>query len=137
MEKYEGEVKKLYDTGDVIVEEGEKSLGFFILLSGKVGVYKDSVKITEFSDAGLIFGELGIILDKPRTATVKAIDPTVVLYIKTNLDDLIFRFPNITSNLLYNLAERLYNTTGEYAASVKLLENEVDLISTLAQNESI
>ncbi|MDP4197581.1 MAG: cyclic nucleotide-binding domain-containing protein [Bacteroidota bacterium] len=127
MDRYEGDFLN-FSAGDVIVYEGDKSRGFYILMSGKVGVYKDNVKVTEFNEPGTVFGELGLILNKPRTATLFALEETKVLSIKTSLDDLIFRFPKITNNLIYNLADRLFKTTGDYVASVKLLDSELDMI---------
>ncbi|MDP4197337.1 MAG: cyclic nucleotide-binding domain-containing protein, partial [Bacteroidota bacterium] len=88
MDRYEGDFLN-FSAGDVIVHEGDKSRGFYILMAGKVGVYKDNVKVTEFNETGTVFGELGLILNKPRTATLFALEETKVLSIKTSLDDLI------------------------------------------------
>ena len=110
-----------YKTGDIIIKEGETSNGCFILVSGKVGVYKDLVKVTEIDRQGVIFGEISLILDSPRTATVMALEDTIVYYIKTDLDTLITKYPSIVNKIMYNLAEELERNTNDLFATMKLI----------------
>lgn len=110
-----------YKTGDIIIKEGETSYGCFILVSGKVGVYKELVKVTEIDKQGVIFGEISLILDSLRTATVMALEDTVVYYIKTDLDTLITKYPSVVNKIMYNLAEELERTTNDLFTTMKLL----------------
>lgn len=102
-----------YQKNDIIATEGEYDDGWFILLSGTVGVLKKGVLIAEFSKAGTVLGELSGILHRPRTATLKALEPTDVVYIKKSLEEIIAQHPDIAKKIIINLAERLAQTTEE------------------------
>jgi MFS family permease len=67
--------------GEVIVTEGEHGDRFYIVLSGRVHVTvqgRDAGSVT----GGGSFGEIALIRDVPRTATVEAIEPTELLAIR-------------------------------------------------------
>jgi CRP-like cAMP-binding protein len=104
-------VQKVYQQGEVIVEEGETGLGWFILKNGRVGVFKGEMKVAEFDQPGAIFGELSGILNRPRTATLKAVEASEVVCIECTLSELIHQQPAIARKILVNLAERLVSTT--------------------------
>jgi CRP-like cAMP-binding protein len=65
-----------YAAHEIIVQEGEDSDEAFLVRSGSVEVLKrtatgDIARIAVL-DAGEIFGEMGLILDRPRSASVRA-----------------------------------------------------------------
>jgi len=110
-------VKKYFSIGDTIVREGDPSEGWYVLVSGKVGVFKRDLTITEIKDRGTIFGEVGCILNRPRTATLQALEPTSVLFVQMGIDELIAEHPDVTKKILLGLAESLAKTTESWAAS--------------------
>lgn len=70
-----------YNPGEVIIQEGSFGNTAYILKSGKVEVYKSTPKkkiLLATLEAKEIFGELGLIEDKPRSASVIAKTPVVV-----------------------------------------------------------
>ncbi|PKL81696.1 MAG: hypothetical protein CVV24_13950 [Ignavibacteriae bacterium HGW-Ignavibacteriae-3] len=91
----------------IITAEGEKANNIFVLVDGKVGIFKKNKKISEFSKPGEIFGELSMILNRPRNATIKAITDCNLLSIEGQLDELIKLYPDISKKLIKTLAERL------------------------------
>jgi CRP-like cAMP-binding protein len=111
--------KKYYSIGETIVREGEPSEGWFVLLNGKVGVVKRDLSITEFSESGTVFGELGVFLNIPRTATLIALEPTSILFVRLDLDELIRNHPDIAKKIIVGLASRLAKTTESWWASAK------------------
>jgi signal transduction histidine kinase len=74
-----------YPAGTIIFEEGSQGDKFYIVLSGAVEVWKDFH--TESPDriavhgAGYLFGEMALIDDMPRSATVRAQSDTRLLYL--------------------------------------------------------
>ena len=110
-------IKKYVPIGETIVKEGEKSEGWYVLLSGKVGVFKRDLTVSEISDRGTIFGELGCILDIPRTATIQALEPTSVLFVQMTIEELAEKYPEVIKSILISLAERLAQTTEAWWAT--------------------
>jgi CRP-like cAMP-binding protein len=72
--------RRRYPAGAVIVRQGDTSMSFYVVLSGQVRVVRhsagdDNVEIVDEGPGGF-FGEMGIIDDLPRAATVVALAPT-------------------------------------------------------------
>ena len=106
--------RRLYNTGEAIVEEGNEASHICIIESGSVEVWKLDVtgkkKVLGFLSKGQIFGEMAIINKSPRIATVTAIEPTVIIEI--NGDKLIEALkvsPPIITTLLKTLISNLRN----------------------------
>jgi CRP-like cAMP-binding protein len=89
-----------YAKNEAIAREGETSVGWFVLLDGRVGVFKHGLKIAEFEQRGMVLGELSGILEKPRTASLVALEPTRVAFIDSGLDQLIADHPDVTRKIL-------------------------------------
>jgi CRP-like cAMP-binding protein len=109
----------IFKESDAISSEGEIAKGWYLLLKGRVAVYKKNLKVAEFARKGEVFGELSGILNQPRTATLKALEKTEVLFIKGGLDTLITDHPRVARKVMVNLAERLSETTDHWWMSVK------------------
>lgn len=100
-----------FPRGTVIAEEGSPGAGWYVLLSGRVGVFKHGVQIAEFATRGMVFGEIASILSRPRTARLLALEPTNVLHFEAGVDELIAHHPNVAKTVLISLAQRLERTT--------------------------
>ncbi len=78
----EGLVRKLeavtFLAGEVIVREGAVSDLFYVIVSGSVEVTQDG-RVLRTESAGEFFGEIGLLRDVPRTATVTATSDTALL----------------------------------------------------------
>lgn len=78
----EGLARRLVRTqvaaGAVVLREGEDSDRFFIIESGLVEVTHGDVVLRR-EGPGEFFGEIGLLRDVPRTATVTAVEDTVLL----------------------------------------------------------
>ena len=65
-------------SGDIVIGEGERGNALYIITHGVVSVYKGDKKVAELSD-GDFFGEMALLGDQVRTATVKAKHPSTLL----------------------------------------------------------
>lgn len=70
--------QRTFNAGDVIVKEGDEGVGFFLITTGKVAITKES---TELSTLGVneFFGEMALLDNYRRSATVTAVEPTKCL----------------------------------------------------------
>ena len=78
-----------YDPGEVLIREGDPSDSFFIVLNGAASVQvhrkegEPPAQVARLQQQDII-GEMGVLLDTPRTATVVADGPLVVVEFKSN-----------------------------------------------------
>jgi len=101
-----------YEKGDLIVREGERDGRLFIIISGEVSIVKDlggpSQKTLRVLRSDNYFGEMALIDDYVRTASVVANDPTQVLSLdQWNIREEIRKYPAIAIELLQTLGRRL------------------------------
>lgn len=73
---------RTYQPEQVIVAEGQSGLGLYCIQSGRVKVTKESAQgereIRQMGP-GESFGEISLLDDRPRSATVTAIEPTTAV----------------------------------------------------------
>src|SRR5439155_13163522 len=64
-----------YAPGEVIVSEGEGGIGLYVISSGEVEVYQTRdgrERQLRTMQAGEVFGQLALLTEHPRTASVRA-----------------------------------------------------------------
>ncbi|KAF1314590.1 Camp-dependent protein kinase regulatory subunit, partial [Globisporangium splendens] len=64
---------KEFEPGEIIIKQGDDGDNFYILESGVCEVYKDDVLVQTCTEA-MSFGELALMYNAPRAATVKAVE---------------------------------------------------------------
>ncbi len=67
--------ERIYEPGAVIVKQGEPGVGFFLIAEGRVEVSRDGHRIRAMG-AGEFFGEMALMEERIRTATVTAKERT-------------------------------------------------------------
>ena len=101
--------------GEVIIEEGSKSDGLYVVTGGELEVTKTSggrsISVARVG-AGEVLGEISLLDDVPRIATVTAI--TDVQYIKVPSDTFgeLLENPNLVLRMLRTVTSRLRETEG-------------------------
>jgi CRP-like cAMP-binding protein len=98
--------------GTELITEGEPGDAFFLILDGKAEVRKGGKVVAEVGP-GDYFGELALLDDEPRSATVVAQGDVTVAVLGVRMFRTILReFPDISSQLLAGLASELREARG-------------------------
>ena len=105
-------VVRHYEPGQVIVRQGDAATAVYILLSGRVRVDREHNGVSEHIvdiGPGAFFGEMALIEDHPRTASVTAIEPTeCMLIVAWEFTALMHEYPSITAALLREVITRIH-----------------------------
>lgn len=104
----------IYQDGQFLFREGETGDAAYILLKGKVAVIieteKGPVEVAQLK-RGDVVGEISILCDVPRTASVKAVESVQTLKVKQDtFKQLLTEFPAIAIEIMRELASRLNKT---------------------------
>jgi small-conductance mechanosensitive channel/CRP-like cAMP-binding protein len=101
-----GHRKRLYPS-QVLFNEGDPGDAFYIVLSGSVEVFVEKINkhLTNLG-AGKFFGELSLMLGIPRTASVRALEETILFTIHHNAFQSILReHPELAEEIVQELCK--------------------------------
>lgn len=106
-----------FATGDVVIAEGTRTGGIWILLSGSLRVRRGDEPISVVAKPGAIIGEISLLLGQDHGATVEAAEPTRMRFAAdgAGLFDTDGRFATLVAT---DLAGRLDSLT-IYLADIK------------------
>ena len=98
--------ERAFSEGDAILTEGKGGLGFYVIGEGTV-TYSVNGKDVGSGGPGEYFGEVALIGDSPRAATVTAAsDVTVYAMTLWDFRVLVRKNPDVASELLQVMAKR-------------------------------
>ena len=109
-----------FKTGDYVFREGEHANRAYLIKSGVVGVLKkigNGEETIATHRKGAIFGEMALIDNKPRSASVMCKEPTELVIIDRN--DLEKRFGKtdpVVLRLITTLTQRLRDQSDDLAS---------------------
>lgn len=111
-----------FQPGETLFHQGDNSDSAYIIINGKADVVIDTpkgpLKVAEVGRDSFV-GEIGLLCEIPRTATIVAIESLCTLKITK---DLFFRmmtdFPSISVEMMRVLARRLEHTTEQLRDAV-------------------
>ncbi len=132
-----------YEPDDILFCEYEPGKDFYILQEGRVKVTKivlDMEKTLDIFHPGDIFGEMAILEDQPRSASVIAIDRVKVLkFNKENFDLLLQGNPQLAFNILKIFSNRIYDAKRRLLIlTLPDIESKIcDVFLMLAENQNI
>jgi CRP-like cAMP-binding protein len=103
--------------GEALIEEGSTSARLLVLESGEVVVEHDGVTFARIDTPGAVFGEMSAVLDRPATATVRAVSDVRLRVAEDPVGFLTDR-PGAALQVLRTTASRLDGMT-HYLVDVK------------------
>jgi CRP-like cAMP-binding protein len=106
-----------FDAGQALFTQGDPGDAAYVVLSGSADVLvktqSGEIKVATLEPNSIV-GEIAIICDVARTATVKANSPLETLRIrKDHFLRLLVEFPEVAVEIMRVLADRLSHTTAE------------------------
>jgi twitching motility protein PilT len=111
-----------FDPGEVIVEQGDPSDSFFLIIEGEAVVRVksaagESIEIGRMPLPSSV-GEVGLLLQSPRTASVAAVDPVLAIKFSEKAFAAMFqKIPNFGLGVSTGLAYRLQQVSGKMPLS--------------------
>lgn len=93
--------------GHVLVKEGDRGLEFFVIVSGRAKVSRKGRKVGELGP-GDFFGELSLLIDADRNATVTALTPMEAIVLsRREFEAALADAPRMTRKIMSGMARRL------------------------------
>jgi CRP-like cAMP-binding protein len=97
--------------GEVVFSEGDHAEEMFVVAEGKVEISKNG-KVIDTAEAGDAVGELALIDDRPRSATVTASTESRLAKIsKARFESLVAENPYFALAVMEQMADRLRRQT--------------------------
>jgi CRP-like cAMP-binding protein len=91
----------------VLVKEGDRGLEFFAIVSGRAKVTRRGRKVGELGP-GDFFGELALLIDADRNATVTALTPMEAIVLsRREFEAALIEAPHMARKLMAGMARRL------------------------------
>ncbi len=128
---------RTFSPAEFIIEEGKREKTMYLLISGSVTISKNNKTIVNLKRSGDIFGEMSLLEDEPRSATVTSESETSCLVIDVEyLESLNDEDKNSFHAAIYQmfariLAYRLRVTTKKYTKAnqeIERLKKEISLL---------
>ena len=136
-------VEKSYRKGAVIIEERTEAERFFIIYRGKIEITKKFESDEEFvlsvQSDGDFFGEMALLDEQPRSATARALEPTIVLETsRKNFETLLYKAPMLAYRIMRELSSRLRETGALLVSHLQqrnrqLYRSHIDTITMVVQ----
>ena len=99
--------ERVYEPAAVIVKQGDPGVGFFMIMEGRVDVGHDGHKIREMGP-GEFFGEMALMEERIRTATVTAKERTRCLQlVRWDFRALLKENPDLAVRMLEVVVQRM------------------------------
>jgi len=115
-------IERRFPKNATVVEEGLPGDYMYVIRKGRVKVTKASEdgreKIMNFLDAGAFFGDMALLGDETRSASVKTLEESILLALsRRDFIDLLRQSPDLALAVIEELANRL-RETNEQARSL-------------------
>lgn len=132
---------KSYPAGTVLCREDAIEFTFYMILEGDFEVTKtinnSEARLLKTLGAGDFFGEMALIHNAPRAATVKSLTPAVVLELnKEGFDRVLKHSPSVATAMISEISNRLRANDQLAIEDLRLRAREIaDAYQKLAEQE--
>ncbi len=97
-----------YPADATLFEEGDEGDSLYLIVEGEVSIIKAGTEVLFFNEKGYCLGEIALIDNKPRSATVKTVKPTQFLRItRDDFYNAMAREPRIGSGMFRVLNDKI------------------------------
>ena len=104
-----------FDTGEHIIQQGTVEDWLFVVATGRVRVHRGERTLVE-SGPGRVVGEFAVLAPAPRSASVTAVEPSLLLRLRRGpFDELLDDHPEIARGVVTSLARLLQAGTDDGA----------------------
>jgi CRP/FNR family cyclic AMP-dependent transcriptional regulator len=124
-------------TASSLFKQGETGDSMFLILEGQMRVSTpkkttDGALFLRMLEAGDSFGEVALLSQGPRTASVEATQNSVLIKITAgSLDKLMSEQPALAAQFLYHLAKVLGRQLSDLTAKLRASSEQKDILSLL------
>jgi len=113
-------VDRTYPKNSILINKGDESDGLYIIFDGRVKIYisgaQGSEVILRYEGPGEFFGELALIDEEPRSASVATVEETRLAYVsRTNFERCVQERSDLAVKLLRSAINRVRSLTDELA----------------------
>jgi CRP-like cAMP-binding protein len=99
--------ESFFQPGQIVVTQGTPGQAFYLIVEGTVEYLRDGAVLGEFGP-GDFFGEMSLLDEAPRSATVRALEGTWCLMLSSwDFKALLLKKPQIAIKLLEVLSRRI------------------------------
>jgi CRP-like cAMP-binding protein/ferredoxin-like protein FixX len=121
---------KHYPRGSIVVRQGTPSDGLYIIEVGQVVIERDEQPVASL-DEGDFFGEMSLLSDEPRNATVQTLTPTDILVLSAaDFRDLLERSADLEQRFQHGIEQRCRVTSGMLHDN----QNRAQFLTQVVQN---
>jgi CRP-like cAMP-binding protein len=132
---------KAFGPGEIVIQEGTKGTSAFIVLSGAVEILKssgDKEIVVATLGEGQVFGEMGLIEDRPRSATVKAMTELRLRVIgREGFNELLQKKPSVLIPIIKSLFERLRQASDRLAERSAAGETKEQAFEVILEGQTV
>ena len=119
-----------FHSGDILFTEGSKADRFYIVLDGRVEVWKNYLDpkpdLLAIHGPGHFFGEMALVDELPRSATVVAKDTTTVLFLyRKDFHDLIRSHSSIALSVMMSMSFLVRSSNDAFVDDLRRRNDEL------------
>ncbi len=122
-----------YPSGAELIQQGGRTGSLMVLKEGEVEVLRDGKFVSSVRQPGAIFGEMSVLLDRPHTASVRAVTD-VQLYVIADALKVLEAHPSWLLQIARLLAQRVNATTAQLVALKRDEDDALDDVMVLPTN---